>query len=173
MPSDQYFLTLAAQVAEASKCKRAKYGSVLVSKDGRVISTGYNGKPRGSVNDNICYREGLADNSRALPNCCIHSEANCLLFSDPVVRQDGTLYVSGYPCTDCLLLIMQSGIKRLVFWAKASASGHKGNFSWDFLNRYGFGSKIEIAGYILAADKTDFTWERIFYSKEIQLGDRA
>lgn len=74
---DAYFMNIALKVADGSKCIRAKYGSVIVSKDGRIISTGYNGKPRGSKNDHICYRNGLPDNSPK-PNCCLHSEANAI-----------------------------------------------------------------------------------------------
>jgi dCMP deaminase len=144
MPSDNYFMGLAFQVAEASKCLRAKYGSVLISADGRIISTGYNGKPRGSSNDGICYRANQPDNSRELPNCCIHSEINCLLFSDPVERQDGTLYVSGIPCTDCMLIIMQSGIYKLVYYDGPSESGHRGNSNAEFIAKYGFGRKLVI-----------------------------
>lgn len=148
MDKDRYFMNLAFNVALASKCPRAQYGSVLTSPDGRVISTGYNGKPRGASNDNVCYREGLPDNSPK-PNCDIHSEINCLLFSDPVARQGGTLYVSGIPCTDCLLVIFQSGISRLVFYDGPASSGHRGNFSWEFVRQYGFEDKIEIVPYYL------------------------
>lgn len=133
---DAYYLRLAFEIAQGSRCVRAQYGSVLVSADGRIISTGYNGKPRKSINDHICYREGLPDNA-AKPNCCLHSEHNCLLFSDPVARQGGTLYVSGIPCTDCALSIAQSGVARLVYYAGPAHTGHFGNFDLDFYMKYG------------------------------------
>jgi len=148
MPSDRYFMNLAFEVAKSSKCLRAQYGSVLVSSDDRIISTGYNGKPRNSWNDDVCYRIGLSDNSKELPNCCIHSEINCLLFSDPIARKHGTLYVSGIPCQDCMLTILQSGISRLVYHDGPSASGHKGNFSWDMIENYGFKHKIAITALL-------------------------
>lgn len=144
MTRDDYFMGLAFQVAKASKCVRAKYGSVLVSRDGRIISTGYNGKPRGSSNDHICYRQGLPDNA-AKPNCCLHSEANCLMFSSPDERMGGTLYVSGIPCTDCTLLIAQSGVARLVYYDGPTSSGHKGNFDLSFYEQYGM--KFEVIAW--------------------------
>lgn len=153
MSKDDHFMNLAFVVANASKCKRAQYGSVLVSADGRVISTGRNGKPSGSSNDDICYREGLPDNA-SKPNCCLHSEANCLLFSDPVARQGGTLYVSGIPCTDCALLIAQSGVSRLVYYDGPSESGHKGNFDLDFYHKYGM--TFEIVPYHGYASRFDW-----------------
>ena len=138
-----YFLNLALQVSTASKCLRAQYGTVIISRDGRVVSTGYNGKPRGSCNDNECYRLGLPDNA-SKPNCCLHSETNALLFCNPLEVRGGTMYVSGIPCIDCMLLIMQSGIGKLVYLNASSASGHKGNFDIAFVEKYGFMDKIEI-----------------------------
>lgn len=135
-------MNIAFEVAKASKCLRAKYGSVLVSSDGRIISSGYNGKPRGSLNDSICYRSGLPDNFPR-PNCCLHSEVNCIMFSNPLDRIGGTLYVSGIPCTDCALVIAQSGISRVVYYNNLEESGHKGNFDQSFADEYGMKVKFE------------------------------
>jgi dCMP deaminase len=133
-------MTIAIQVSRASKCKRARYGSVIVSADGRIVSTGYNGKPRGCINDDVCYREGLPDNAPSKPNCCLHSEANAIIFSDPLARIGGTLYVSGVPCTDCLLLLSQSGLAELVYLD--NSTGHRGNTDADFVAKYGIKLKI-------------------------------
>lgn len=131
-----YYMRMAFEASKGSKCKRANYGTVIVSKDGRLVSTGYNGKPRGSTNDNVCYREGLPPNSPK-ENCCIHSEANAIMFSDPVSRIGGTMYVSGVPCNDCALLILQSGIVRLVYYTGPQLSGHKGSSDETFWTKYG------------------------------------
>ena len=142
--NDKYFISLACNVALASKCVRAQYGSVLVRKDGTIASTGYNGKPRGSINDHICYREGLIANSKEAPNCCLHSEVNCIMFANPIDRIGATLYVNGKPCIDCLLVIMQSGINRVVYLDEPNPlTGHVGNSSKEFLEKYGFENKIE------------------------------
>lgn len=144
MNKDEYFLHLAFEVAKASRCIRAKYGSVIVSRDGRIVSTGYNGKPRGSINDDICYREGLPDNA-AKPNCCLHSEANALMFSSPEEREGGTIYVSGIPCTDCTLLIAQSGLSRLVYYEGENyVNGHKGNLDLEFYRKYGMSFEVVV-----------------------------
>lgn len=134
---DLNYLRMAFLVASMSKCVRAHYGSILVSSDGRIVSTGRNGKPRGSTNDDVCYRLGAADNSNGLPDCCLHSEANCLLFASPEEKEGATLYVSGIPCENCTLLIAQSRIARLVYFTGQQASGHKGNFDFDFYSKYG------------------------------------
>lgn len=145
--ADKYYMKLAHAVSRGSKCVRANYGTVIVSKDGRIVSTGYNGKPRGSTNDHVCYREGLPPNAPK-ENCCIHSEANAIMFSDPVERQEATMYVSGIPCNDCALLILQSGISRLVYYTGPQSSGHRGSSDDSFWEKYG--SNIE---------RVDFTQE--------------
>lgn len=131
---DKQYMDLARTVAQASKCHRAKFGSVIVSADDRVVSTGFNGKPRGSNCDLICFREGLPPNTPG-HNCCIHSEINCLLFSNPVDRNGGTMYVTGKPCNDCTLSILNSGISRVVYLVVES--GHPGWGGEDVVVKYG------------------------------------
>lgn len=144
---DHYFMSLAFEVAKGSKCVRAQYGSVIVSQDGRIVSTAYNGKPRGSVCDQHCFRLGLPPNAPK-ENCCLHSEANAVLFCDPLAREGGTLYVSGVPCNDCALVVMQSGVRRLVFFAGVTPHGHRGSSDDEFWAKYG--STVE---------RVPFTWE--------------
>lgn len=134
---DKYYIDLACQIATGSKCMRANYGTLIVSVDGRIVSTGYNGKPKGSINDHICYRLNLAPNAPK-ENCCLHSEMNALMFSSPVERKDGTIYVSGIPCNDCALGIMQSNLKKLVYLDAAEPlTGHRGSSDDSFWEKYG------------------------------------
>lgn len=122
---DRHYMRLAFAIAEASKCIRAKYGSIIVSRDDRIIATGRNGKPRGSINDGTCYREGVPEAERT-HECCLHSERNAIMFADPLAREGGTLYVTGIPCKDCSLAVMQSGLARVVYYdASHSDSGRR------------------------------------------------
>ena len=156
---DRYYIKMAETVSTASKCGRAKYGSVIVSSDSRVISTGYNGKPKNSCNDCICYRENITPNTPASTiikhyknNCCLHSETNALLFSNPVDRQRGTIYVSGVPCNDCALLIMQSGLARIVYQDVTTPEGHRGSSDEEFWKKYNV--PIEVSKYV------ESTWKK-------------
>lgn len=146
---DRFYLKLAFDMRILSKCLRATYGAVLVSADHRICSTGVNGKPRGSINDHECYRLGL-ENNASKPNCCIHAEANCIMQSHVTDRPGSTLYVSGVPCTDCALMIMQSGISTLVIGLEVGDDGqlvspHLGDSDLDFFKKYGV--PIEIRTY--------------------------
>lgn len=142
-------MNLAFQIASGSKCHRAQFGSLIVAADGkRIVATGYNGKVAGSICDHLCFREGLPPNAPK-PLCCMHSEINALLFSNPLDRQGGTIYVSGRPCQDCGLAIAQSGIRRLVYWDGETTHGHPGWSGEDYWSKYGI--DIERIPYTHAA----------------------
>lgn len=106
---DLRYLRMAAIWSENSYCERRKVGALIV-KDKMIISDGYNGTPSGFPN--VCEsEEGVT-----LPYV-LHAEANAIT---KVARSNnssegGTLYVSTSPCMECSKLIIQAGIKRVVF----------------------------------------------------------
>lgn len=106
---DLRYLRMARIWAENSYCRRRKVGALLV-KDKMIISDGFNGTPSGF--DNICE-----DNNDKTYPYVLHAEANAIT---KVARSnnssDGaTLYVTAAPCIECAKLIIQAGIKRVVF----------------------------------------------------------
>ena len=106
---DKRYLRMASIWAENSYCQRRKVGAIIV-KDKMIISDGYNGTPAGF--ENVCEDEHGVTKPYVL-----HAEANALT---KVARSnnssDGsTLYVTASPCVECAKLIIQAGIKRVVF----------------------------------------------------------
>jgi dCMP deaminase len=106
---DKAYLRLAASWARLSHCQRKQVGAIIV-KDAIIISDGYNGTPAGF--DNCCEDENNETHWYVL-----HAEANAIL---KVARstnncKDATLYLTHSPCKDCSKLVLQSGIKRLVY----------------------------------------------------------
>ncbi|MGM9873065.1 MAG: deoxycytidylate deaminase [Muribaculaceae bacterium] len=106
---DKRYLRMADIWAENSYCVRRKVGAILV-KDQMIISDGYNGTPSGF--ENVCEDEGGVTKPYVL-----HAEANAIT---KVARSnnssDGsTLYITASPCVECAKLIIQAGIKRVVF----------------------------------------------------------
>lgn len=152
---DRYYMDLVRQIATGSKCIRAHYGTLIVAACGRrIVSTAYNGKPAGSCNDGVCYRLNLPPNAPK-ENCCLHSEANAIMFSNPADRLGGGMYVSGVPCNDCGLLIMQSGVARLVYFDGAEAlRGHVGSSTDAFWQKYG--------DPVIRVAYTDERWETLY-----------
>ncbi|MBR1917835.1 MAG: dCMP deaminase family protein [Bacteroidaceae bacterium] len=106
---DQRYLRMARIWAENSYCKRRQVGALLV-KDGAIISDGFNGTPSGF--ENVCEDENNVSKPYVL-----HAEANAITkIARSSQNSDGaTLYVTASPCIDCAKLIIQSGIRRVVY----------------------------------------------------------
>lgn len=106
---DLRYLKMAGIWSENSYCKRRKVGALLV-KDKMIISDGYNGTPSGFPN--ICED---ADN-RTFPYV-LHAEANAItkVAKSNNSSEGSTLYVTDSPCIECAKLIIQAGIKRVVY----------------------------------------------------------
>jgi len=106
---DKAYLRLAISWAQLSHCTRKKVGAIIV-KDAIIISDGYNGTPAGF--DNCCENEEGNTHWYVL-----HAEANAILKVAKSTNncKDATLYLTHSPCKDCSKLVLQSGIKRLVY----------------------------------------------------------
>ncbi|MBQ8050929.1 MAG: dCMP deaminase family protein [Bacteroidaceae bacterium] len=106
---DRRYLRMSAIWAENSYCQRRKVGALIV-KDKMIISDGYNGTPSGF--ENICEDE----NGLTKPYV-LHAEANAITkIARSGNNSDGaTLYVTDSPCIECSKLIIQSGIKRVIY----------------------------------------------------------
>ena len=108
---DLRYLRMARIWAENSYCKRRQVGALVV-KDMMIISDGYNGTPSGF--ENVCE-----DNNVTKPYV-LHAEANAItkLARSSNNSEGSTLYVTASPCIECSKLIIQSGIKRVVYAEK-------------------------------------------------------
>lgn len=109
---DLRYLRMARIWAENSYCQRRKVGALVV-KDKMIISDGYNGTPSGF--ENVCEDENNVTHPYVL-----HAEANAITkLARSSNNSDGaTLYVTASPCIECAKLIIQSGIKRVIYAEK-------------------------------------------------------
>lgn len=124
---DQYFMQLASLAAQRSNCMKRRVGCVLV-REKRVISTGYNGTPRGLKNcaEGGCTRCNDNQSSGAgLSTClCIHAEENALLEAGRErIREGAILYCDTCPCLTCSIKIAQVGITEVVYSQGYSMDG--------------------------------------------------
>ncbi len=117
---DEYFMKIAQVAAMRSNCIKRKVGAVIV-RDKRIVSTGYNGTPRGTRNCNEggCPRcNSLANSGTKLDEClCSHAEENAIIqaaFHGTSVKE-ATLYTTFSPCLMCSKMIINSGIIEVVF----------------------------------------------------------
>ncbi|MHC4505733.1 MAG: deoxycytidylate deaminase [Planctomycetota bacterium] len=116
---DEYFLKIAREVAERSTCLRRKGGAVLV-RDKRILTTGYNGAPRGIAHcgEAGCLREKLGVPSGERHELCrgLHAEMNALVQAavHGVNVEGGALYCTNHPCSLCAKMLINAGIARIV-----------------------------------------------------------
>jgi|TARA_R110002020_G_scaffold475566_1_gene710986 dCMP deaminase len=110
---DRVYLKMADNLSSLSHAKRTKVGCLIV-KDTQIISEGYNGTPRGFNND--CEYINHVDELYTKPEV-LHAESNAItkLARSTNSSEGATLYVTCSPCFDCAKLIIQSGIRRVVY----------------------------------------------------------
>jgi dCMP deaminase len=130
---DEYFIRIAGVVASRSTCLRRCYGAVIV-KDRVIVSTGYNGAPRGSVNCvdiNRCRRRELNVPAGERYELCeaVHAEQNAIINGTPERMKDASIYIAGFeedgssaegkPCLLCARMIRNAQIREVVYFSKA------------------------------------------------------
>ena len=116
-----YYLDIAQTVAERSTCLRKKYGAIIVKND-VIVSTGYNGAPSGIKtcrDKGVCLRDKLGIPSGTQMQTCyaVHAEQNAIVQAAKLgVSIDGaTLYCTHQPCSMCCKMIINSGIRRVIY----------------------------------------------------------
>jgi len=125
----EYYLEIAKAVSRRATCLRRNFGAVIVNHD-QIISTGYNGSPRGSPNCSDigeCERQKLGINSgeRYEICCSVHAEANAIIQTSRNMLLGGTLYLFGEnvgeksvavarPCQMCRRMIINAGISKVI-----------------------------------------------------------
>ncbi|MFT5835516.1 MAG: dCMP deaminase [Sulfurimonas sp.] len=117
MLSDENFINIAKELATASKCVSKQVGAVIV-KDGRILSTGYNGTPAGFTNCcdhwNGVYTQDHHEWSKTYE---IHAEMNAIIWAarEGISIEGASIFVTLEPCSECSKNLIASGIKRIVY----------------------------------------------------------
>lgn len=122
--ADDHGFALAAATALRADCTRRQVGAVIMSRDGRVLATGYNGYPAGVLGcqsggcdrGKFSHKEIPADSAYVgvtSPCFAIHAEENALLYSSRRDIEGGTIYVTAKPCPNCERLLFGSGLEKV------------------------------------------------------------
>ena len=126
---NEYFLCIADTVGKRATCLRRCYGAIIV-KDNIIISTGYNGAPRGLENCSdlgVCQREALKVPAGQRYELCsaVHAEQNAIINGNPERMKNATIYIVGHnadgtfacgkPCLLCRRMILNAQIKNVVY----------------------------------------------------------
>ena len=109
---DEYFMGVAMLAARRSKDPNTQVGACIVSMDNIIISTGYNGMPKGCSDDEFPWeREGTETKYPYV----VHAELNAILNANGRDLRGSRLYVALFPCNECAKAIIQSGVKEVVY----------------------------------------------------------
>lgn len=117
---DEYFMNIAKVVASRSNCVKRKIAAIIV-KDKRIISTGYNGTPRGTRNCNEggCPRcNSFGESGKNLEECyCSHGEENAIVQASyhGISLKDSIIYTTFSPCLLCTKMIINAGIEEVIY----------------------------------------------------------
>ena len=127
---NEYFLEIAKAVGRRATCLRRRYGAIVV-KDKIIISTGYNGAPRGEANcidTGVCERERLHVPKGQNYELCVavHAEQNAIINADPVKMEGASIYVVGYnadgtlasgnPCLHCRRMLRNARLSQVIYY---------------------------------------------------------
>ena len=109
---DEYFMGVAKLAAHRSKDPSTQVGACIVSQDNIIISTGYNGMPKGCSDDDFPWdREGAETKYPFV----VHAELNAILNASGRDLRGSRVYVALFPCNECAKAIIQSGVKEVVY----------------------------------------------------------
>lgn len=113
---DEYFIALAKLTAMRSKDPSTQVGACIVSEDNRILSVGYNGAPNGFDDDNFPWNRQGENLETKYPYVC-HAEMNAVLNYRGTRKdfENARIYVDLFPCNECAKIIIQSGIKEVVY----------------------------------------------------------
>ncbi len=117
---DEYFMNISKEIGSRSNCMKRQVGAIIV-RDKRIVSTGYNGTPRGvkNCNEGGCARcNSFADSGTRLDECvCSHAEENSIVQAayHGISIRGGTLYTTYSPCLNCTKMILNAGVEEVVY----------------------------------------------------------
>ena len=113
---DEYFIALAKLTAMRSKDPSTQVGACIISADNRILSVGYNGAPNGFDDDNFPWNRQGENLETKYPYVC-HAEMNAVLNYRGTRKdfENARIYVDLFPCNECAKIIIQSGIKEVVY----------------------------------------------------------
>ena len=111
---DEYFMGIAMLAARRSKDPNTQVGACIVSPDNIIISTGYNGMPKGCSDDVFPWdRDGQQDMTKYPYE--VHAELNAILNANGRDLRGSRIYVALFPCNECAKAIIQSGVKEVLY----------------------------------------------------------
>ena len=143
---DEYFMSIAKLSAMRSKDPSTQVGACIVSKDNRILSIGYNGAPNGFSDESFPWAREGENLDTKYPYVC-HAEMNAILNYRGSKKdlEKAKIYVDLFPCNECAKIIIQSGIKEVIYLSDKYATSENNIASRRLLDECGVKySKIQL-----------------------------
>lgn len=117
---ESYFMGVSILSSFRSKDNKTQVGACIVDTNNRILGIGYNGLPRGLSDDEKCHwnDEDDSDKLNSKHSYVIHAEINAILNTNNRNLEGSTMYVKLHPCPNCAKIIIQSGIKKVIYLEK-------------------------------------------------------
>ncbi|HAN21060.1 MAG: cytidine deaminase [Clostridiales bacterium GWF2_36_10] len=112
---DEYFMGISLLAAMRSKDPSTQVGACIVNDDNIILSTGYNGFPKGCDDDVFPWERDNSEVNKTKYPYVVHAELNAILNSGGRSLKGAKIYVALFPCNECAKAIIQSGIKEVVY----------------------------------------------------------
>ena len=109
---DEYFMGIAMLAARRSKDPNTQVGACIVSPENIIVSTGYNGMPKGCSDDEFPWERTGEETKYPY---VVHAELNAILNANGRNLRNSRIYVALFPCNECAKAIIQSGVKEVVY----------------------------------------------------------
>lgn len=173
---DEYFMCLAVVASKRSKDRETKVGAVVVSVDKKVLGIGWNGHPKMRSGRNDDQKEGFSwekniENYKENKHFYVcHAELNAIVHSSGSLVGT-TMYVTLNPCNECAKLIVQSGVKEVIYMEKRQFKNNSLEAAIDIFKK----CKVDIEQFSVYMEKAYSNANRIYNPKtiEINLADYA
>ena len=131
---DEYFMGIAMLAAKRSKDPSTQVGACIVSQDNIIVSTGYNGMPKGCSDDEFPWDRTGEDTKYPY---VVHAELNAILNANGRDLRGSRLYVALFPCNECAKAIIQSGVREVVYLSDKYAGTKENTASKRMLDAAG------------------------------------
>lgn len=139
---DEYFFEIAGVVSSRSSCERSKVGAVIVDREHRVVSVGYNDAPAGMPGCESCPRRlsgcepGSSYDTGSSSCVALHAEQNAILYANRQDLHGSSLYITREPCDGCMKMISGTGIDEIIWpegwtWKTTKGWGQSDSPYWN------------------------------------------
>ncbi|XP_076300043.1 deoxycytidylate deaminase [Lasioglossum baleicum] len=162
---DEYFMAVAFLAAKRSKDPSTQVGACIINDEKKIVGVGYNGMPIGCNDDDFPWSRNSSDRSETKYLYVCHAELNAVLNKNSSSVKNCTIYVALFPCNECAKVIIQSGIKTVVYMSDKHAKKKKTIAAKKMFNAAG----VEYRKYTPKNNKIVIDFEEINWNDMTQL----